>query len=368
MARTYTQFRVQRGVAQSRSRQLAAHFRSRIDAGELAYGESLPPADAVRGASRVTVLQAYRQLRDEGLVRMQPSRGTVVIARRRPGSIAILVAGNTLAHGGQMYVNQLIAALMTHAPADWQAPRTYVLRAPAEPTDLCDPYIPDQLREDIVSGVICGAFVHRPRHLPRIFDWLAERNVPAVSLSTGPDVPHLDVDFAGAVGGLLAEYRREGLRRVEVWDTSQEQDVAGRIGRSGEAGVLQGLDVRWRECPVDHVTVIETARGFARALAEAALLPDALIVTDDWVGMTAVHELARLGILIPDSLRVGVLCNYGFIPQILHRCDRVVLDPDEQAAALYDLMSRVVDRRPWRPVLLSFRVSHACLNEKESPV
>lgn len=61
--------------------QIAASIRGDIVAGAIAAGDRLPPAKQVAaslGVNLHTVLHAYKQLREEGLVDMRPGRGAAV--------------------------------------------------------------------------------------------------------------------------------------------------------------------------------------------------------------------------------------------------------------------------------------------------
>lgn len=61
--------------------QIAASIRGDIASGRVAPGERLPAAKQVAaslGVNAHTVLHAYQELRDEGLVDMRPGRGAVV--------------------------------------------------------------------------------------------------------------------------------------------------------------------------------------------------------------------------------------------------------------------------------------------------
>ncbi len=63
------------------SLQIAACVRRGVASGELAVGEQLPPAAELAGAlsvDRNTVLAAYRQLREEGVLEFRRGRGARV--------------------------------------------------------------------------------------------------------------------------------------------------------------------------------------------------------------------------------------------------------------------------------------------------
>ncbi|MCD4686308.1 MAG: PLP-dependent aminotransferase family protein [Anaerolineae bacterium] len=69
--------------------QLAQHFRLQIESGRMPPGERLPPTrDLARqlGVGRISVVNAYTQLREEGLIAAHPGRGTFVTGSRPSGS------------------------------------------------------------------------------------------------------------------------------------------------------------------------------------------------------------------------------------------------------------------------------------------
>jgi len=68
---------------------IAAHYRRKIEDGQLGPGDAMPPMSQVReefGVSITTVNRAYRLLKDEGLTIPRPGAGTVVAERPRVAS------------------------------------------------------------------------------------------------------------------------------------------------------------------------------------------------------------------------------------------------------------------------------------------
>jgi GntR family transcriptional regulator len=71
--------------------QVAAEIRRAIADGEAGPGERLPPAKdfaAVLDVNRNTVLRAFRQLRDEGLLEFRRGRGVTVAGSPERGAVA----------------------------------------------------------------------------------------------------------------------------------------------------------------------------------------------------------------------------------------------------------------------------------------
>ncbi len=356
----YTQFTREPTDQRPLAEQVANHFRLRIRAGDFAYGDVLPPADELTGASRMTVLTAYRQLAAEGMVRLRRAQGTVVTARQRLGSYAILIGSDALGHGGRTFINQLLAALIMHSPADHQAPRLYIINSPATPTDETDAYMPDSLHEDIERGIISGAFVWRPSGLRGVHGWLEDRNIPWVSMGR----EHLRLDVVGAVCGLLAHYSRKGLRRVAIWNTidshHREQISTDECAK---------MEVTCHCISVHGDTAVSKGRESVQLLLQQRTLPDALVVTDDVVGLTALRELELAGVRVPTDLRLGLFCHSGHLPEILRCCDRFVLDPEVAARTLHEIMANAVKRRPSpiQPVSLKLELAESSAIQRGTP-
>lgn len=89
-------FTVDPGSSSSLAEQLAVQVRTALATGDIAPGERLPPARELATALKInmhTVLRAYQQLRDEGILELRQGRGAVVRTDASDASLRL----NTLA-------------------------------------------------------------------------------------------------------------------------------------------------------------------------------------------------------------------------------------------------------------------------------
>ncbi|MFE7428924.1 GntR family transcriptional regulator [Streptomyces sp. NPDC057545] len=85
---------------------IASHYRSRIAAGELKPGDSMPTVNAVaeeHGVARNTAVRAYDLLKREGLVSTRAGAGTVVTSRPRVAPPTGAARVDRLKEGGSNY-------------------------------------------------------------------------------------------------------------------------------------------------------------------------------------------------------------------------------------------------------------------------
>ena len=83
--------------------QLAASVRREMAAGRLAKGDRLPSARDVAGSLAInlhTVLRAYQELREEGLIELRRGRGAVVLAANAKGEAHVRGMAQVAGHRG----------------------------------------------------------------------------------------------------------------------------------------------------------------------------------------------------------------------------------------------------------------------------
>lgn len=153
---------------------VAAHYREKIENGELVPGDSLPSAEEIRtqfDISSKTVSRALKVLKDEGLVAHRGALGTVVTERPRVAPASGAARVDRTRNGGPNY-----------SAGETSTGHTAVLRSCADP-GICqalgvEPHEEVVIRKRIfrVHGhaVVIGVEVIHPRALAVVGDLLKQ--------------------------------------------------------------------------------------------------------------------------------------------------------------------------------------------------
>lgn len=322
--------------------QVAAHFRELIRRGVLADGDLLPAADQIQQASRVTVLQGYRQLQKEGLVRMQRAKGTIVTRRGPQQCLALLL--RPMPHGvtEQPFHQSVVFALMQQAVYHGNVPRVYALMPYHEDPERV---LPPAFKADVARNEIAGVFLQPYKEGPGIPHWLRARRIPFVGLSGDQPMPTVLTGgrqfLADAAGRLLAR----GCRRLCVVATQAELSEAALRADLAAAGVTGELPIAWIEVVVDSTCAYRQGVHIAQQLLRqpAAARADGLVLVDDWVALGLLATLRAAGVAVPGQMRTVVACSHGMLRHALEGCERLVLDQDEFAQAIVHLLHRQMD-------------------------
>ncbi|GAA3909169.1 GntR family transcriptional regulator [Streptomyces lannensis] len=132
---------------------IAAHYRQRIDDGDLEPGERMPTMEAVRdhfSVSMATVNRAYRQLKAEGYTTSRPGSATVVAFRPRVVST------------GAARLERLNRTGKHYAPDETSTNHVSMLRSCA------DPDVAEQLGIDLHDEIVIRRRVFRREGRPTV--------------------------------------------------------------------------------------------------------------------------------------------------------------------------------------------------------
>ena len=300
------------GAKGTRSRDVAAHLRARIESLELPIGRFLPTERELQesfGASRTTIRKALSQLVDEGYARNVPNRGVVAssgVSRARTRNVALIDNGLVVA-----------PALATHLGTSLRG-RDYNL---LHFIGSCDAPMEAELERAADAG-FSGALVWLYRGFPDSDALRAvSRRLPIVAL----DHPLGDLDtdrvtFDHCEAGYLATSHliRLGCTRIAVAGML-DMLAANHARFSGylKAMFAHGLQPQPRDLAFTRTSgMISPTSGVAppdtfalRALLSEPERPDGIVILGD-DSVPAIIELCHeLGLDVPDDVRLAALSD-----------------------------------------------------------
>jgi DNA-binding LacI/PurR family transcriptional regulator len=269
------------------------------------------------GVSRPTISRALRALQDEGLIDRRAGSGTYVATmqesapsrRASTPQIGMIVPSLRQTEIFESICGELASLARVNDYGFWwgasASPVTEAKMTVQEAEELCDRFI-----ERGVSGVFFVPFEHqadREASNRRITTKLRQAGIPVVlidrDLGAFPSRSPFDLigvdNFAG--GHLLAEHLiKLGLKRLAwVVKPLTASTVEARIAGARIAMQAHGLDV-----PKKFVHAGDPADlKFVRTFAQAKQL-DAILCTSDHLAALLLQSLNRLGLRVPDDVRV----------------------------------------------------------------
>ncbi len=309
--------------------QLADYIRERVFLGELPAGVSLPAAGGWTDVGRSTVLQAYGRLRDEGVVSMLRSRGTVVkaVCNRRRCAVVLPAAEAETYSAFELQVQVEVMNAFVAAGIDVAL---YPLRGNMEGGSGSERYVPRELSKAAADGLIAGAVLRPSRDFPGVYDWLKRHGIPVISMRDvpNPDVLHISIDWPASLELGLQHLTKRGHHRILLLNSTANEAPSGpgrsvherKFGLADEAPIPLGrrLGREWRQ-----------------AIADGQF--DAVFITDDWAALGFLLELRSLGVGIPGRTAMMVACNSGQLSEAFADCDRLVLSTQRIAQKILDL-------------------------------
>ncbi len=296
----------------------------------------LPTARQIANASQPVVLQAYRQLQSEGLVKVRRTRGTVVTGGRSHQCVAILIRPHDPIHGVNAYMDTLVNGLMRLAVFHDNAPRIYVMNAQGANIERM---LPETFLADLANNEIVGVFVQPYVYDTTLTDWLAARRLPFVQLSDEGAGNSVTPDNFGLLVEGLRFLLGKGCRRIEVATGFAWHSPAKVLAKTPEAARAA---VSWRRMTVKSDTAVAAGQALATAWMARPVdqRADGLLLTDDWMGAGFVIEALAGGVRIPDNVRVVVGCHRDQVADLLRGCDCLTFDPLDVVKGMTALLHR----------------------------
>lgn len=298
------------------SRELATE----ILTGKFRAGSRLPSETQLVkrfGVSRPTISHALRALQEDGLIERRPGSGTYVSAGKENHSakrlgglqIGMIVPNLRQTEIFESICGELASLARVHDFGFWwgakASPICEAKMTVQEAEDLCDRFI-----EQEVAGVFFVPFEHqadREASNRRIATKLRQAGIPVVlldrDLGAFPARSPFDLigvdNFSG--GFQLAEHLiKLGLRRLAyVVKPLTASTVDARIAGARIAMQTHGIEVPRKFVHAGDPGDLK----FVRSITQGRQY-DALLCTSDHIAALLLQSLNRLGVRVPDDLRV----------------------------------------------------------------
>lgn len=316
--------------------QVAAHFRNLIFTRQLREGDLLPPTSQIANASQPVALRAYRQLQAEGLVHIRRSRGTVVTAGPKNQCLGLLLRPPTGSRGFGEYREGIISGLMRRAEYHGNVPRVYMTDPYAEPVERM---IPPGLLGDLARNDIRGLFVDPHLEGRAVLDWLRDRDIPTVLLTSAQEGSRVAPDQIGVLRDGIRWLTDNGCRRLLAHSSFrglQHESIFESMKDLGAASLA------WQYTRVHTATAVSVGTSLASQWLEAPPTEraDGILLTDDWLALGFYVQLRSSGIRVPEDVRLVIGCHRSQLIDVFDGCDLLLLEPETVIDRMIELMHR----------------------------
>lgn len=329
---TYTDFSPNLSSPAPLREQLANHLRQEITLGKIKKGTVLPSANQFANISHPTVLKAYKQLQQEGLILTKRALGSVVLEVKSSLCYGIVINATNDNNYAIQYANNLLQTLLVTISNKGASFRIYavdekVINNP-EP-------IPELLRQDVDQGFVHGVFLWGGPFQDSLFNWLENRKIKSVALFAKANIPTVNVDSLTMVKQGLAYLRKKGHKSLLICSTIALYDKISDLSQT-----VLGEDFDFRVVAPHSVrfpgTCVEWGRNCVEQFcSDPVNAPDAVFVVDDWTGLGVLTALKNKKKTKAKNIDLLVACNRGPLVDALEDCDRMVVDIDDLAESAW---------------------------------
>lgn len=326
-------FKGQRGGRIPLAQQLSQHIRSEIEADQLQQGDLLPAAGAYEHFSRMTVLEAYRQLAHEGWVTMSPSRGTIVAQGGTFGHVGILSFQDRGQVSG-IYRSQMSLALMQWADPKGKDAVLYHLQGP-KPTSLqeCEAAMPQHLKRDLLEGKVRALVVPFDHLQPVVEDWLKSLRLPVIAFAQKPSTLFhtLAFDYPKLMTDMAEFDAQRGVSETHVVISPNCEPF-----NSGE------LPSQIKTQRIDYgQTPIESGKIFAQQwLRDQHQKHHALALLDDIFALGVLQEFYKNGLNLERDIKLHIAGVESQITPLFHECSQWLCHGEELAKQCQNILEQ----------------------------
>lgn len=302
--------------------------------------------------SHITVHSALQQLAREGLVESRRGSGTYICDRSDDRHIAVYIEKDISDPRCSYYYRRCVQQLRVFFQQRDVPARLYVGSAPFVPRDqepawpTCTEFL-DAVKADQIRGVI--AIVTQPH--PVWIKPLQKRNVPIIGGVLDYEFGVMP-DFQGMISKAvdhLISCERKNIALL-CWN-----DPADRFQRFPDTSQLFKKEIERRGLwlnsdwicrnlnPLDFNT---SHNGLRKIWTANGRNPDGLIVTDDFLYLSASQAIYELGINVPEQLSIVTVANKGSAMPLPVPAALLQIDPDQAVERLGNALLKLLEGRP----------------------